>query len=153
MLNLVLGFPVGLITGNFIEWGFHKYVLHGLGKNKSSTFSPHWHDHHKTVRKNNMVDSFYLLPFSKQIKSYEVKSLALGALSLLPLVKKAPTFVATLAAYGAFYYLIHRRAHLDSVWASKWLPWHLSHHLKKNQDQNWCVTFPLADVVLGTYAK
>ena len=35
------------VYGGFLEWALHKYVLHGLGKNKKSIFSFHWHKHHK----------------------------------------------------------------------------------------------------------
>ena len=32
----------------------------------------------------------------------------------------------------------------------RWAPWHYDHHMGKNQDANWCVTFPLWDHILGT---
>ena len=48
------------------------------------------------------------------------------------------------------YFLIHRKSHLDPSWAKKYAPWHYDHHMGKNQDANWCVTFPLWDHILGT---
>lgn len=149
----MLSIPLGIITANFVEWTFHKYVLHGLGKNKNSIFSAHWHDHHRIVRKKNMVDSFYFEPASKQIKAYEVKTLIVGGLMFLPIFKKFPLFIGTILSYGVAYYFIHRRSHLDSKWASKWLPWHVRHHLGKNQDKNWGVVLPFSDIILGTYTK
>jgi sterol desaturase/sphingolipid hydroxylase (fatty acid hydroxylase superfamily) len=53
----------------------------------------------------------------------------------------------------ALYYTRHKRAHLDPEWAREHLPWHYDHHLGPDQDQNWCVTFPWFDWVVGTRVK
>ena len=47
------------LYATFLEWAIHKYVLHGLGKNKNSWFNFHWHSHHKTCRKNANQDDNY----------------------------------------------------------------------------------------------
>ena len=41
----------------------------------------------------------------------------------------------------------------DPAWMRRYLPWHYDHHLGRNQHANWCVTYPLADYVLGTREK
>lgn len=142
----MLGIPVGVLTSNLTEWLFHKYVLHGLGKNKDSIWSAHWHNHHRKSRKNNMIDDEYKEPI---IMSYETIALLVGGMSLLPLLSQFPWFVTTMWACGTAYYVLHRQAHLDSEWAKKHLPWHYSHHMS-NQSQNWNVTVPIFDYILGT---
>jgi hypothetical protein len=146
----MLGIPIGFITVNVVEWLFHKYVLHGLGKNKNSIWSEHWHRHHKIARKNNMIDADYLKPFSVLLKSYELKAILLGSATIAPLLLKFPFFVTTAWIYGATYYIVHRQAHLDENWAKKYVPWHSDHHLLGNQSHNWNVTLPITDYIMGT---
>ena len=33
------------------------------------------------------------------------------------------------------------------------MPWHYDHHMGLDQDQNWCVTWPLMDHLFGTRVK
>ena len=37
--------------------------------------------------------------------------------------------------------------------ARKAIPWHYDHHMGKNQNMNWCVVHPLADLIMGTRRK
>ena len=48
-----------LIYSNILEWFIHKHILHGLGKNKNSFWSFHWHNHHKNARKSDNYDEDY----------------------------------------------------------------------------------------------
>ncbi len=147
----MLGIPVGLVVANFSEWFFHKHITHGLGKNPKSFWSFHWHEHHKTVRKNEHVDDAYrggLLQWNGQTK--EALALAVGAVAIAPLFPIAPFFVGTMWYSTLNYYRKHKRAHLDPAWAQANVPWHYDHHMGPDQDANWCVTRPWADLVLGT---
>jgi len=147
----MLGIPLGFITANFIEWGFHKYVLHGLGKNKDSFWSFHWHKHHKLARKHRMLDAEYQNFTALQLLlSPEALSLIGGGTILLPVAKKFPWFVSTMWLCAGAYYGLHYWSHTHPEFAFKWLPHHVRHHLSHNQDMNFCVTVPLADWVLGT---
>jgi hypothetical protein len=47
----MIGIPLALLAANATEWVVHKYVLHGLGKKKSSFWAFHWHEHHAESRK------------------------------------------------------------------------------------------------------
>src|SRR4051812_34346146 len=58
----LLGVPIGLLYANAMEWLIHKYLLHGLGKNKASFFSFHWHEHHRESRRGDMFDPQYVRP-------------------------------------------------------------------------------------------
>ncbi|MCB9033638.1 MAG: sterol desaturase family protein [Chitinophagales bacterium] len=151
----MFGFISGLITANAFEWYFHKYVLHGQGKKKASFWRFHWAVHHRTVLKENYEDSDYkqniFAAWNPQSK--EVASLAVAAVAVAPFFPVAPGFVSALWLSQYNYYRVHKKSHLDPEWGYKYLPWHYDHHMAPDQDQNWCVTFPLWDHVMGTRVR
>jgi hypothetical protein len=150
----MIGIPLGLLASNAGEWFIHKYVLHGLGKNKKSFWSFHWHEHHRESRKNDMIDPQYTRSlFSWQAQTKEAAALAVGAVMMAPFFPVAPFFTGTVWYRMAAYYRIHKRAHLEPGWAKENLPWHVDHHMGTNQDANWCVTHPFFDHVMGTRKK
>lgn len=148
----MIGIPLGLVAANATEWLVHKYVLHGLGRDKRSFWSFHWHDHHKAARRHAHVDPAYQEPLFSRWNGQSKEALALvaGTLAVLPLLPVAPFFVGTVAYSAANYYRKHKRAHLDPEWARTHLPWHYDHHMGPNQDANWCVTRPWFDEWMGT---
>lgn len=150
----MIGFPIGIVYANAMEWFIHKHMLHGLGKNKKSFWSFHWHDHHNSARKNDMLDDVYSRPLWEwNAHSKEVVSLLGGALIHAPLFPIAPFFTVAVWASAANYYRVHRKAHTDPAWGKEHLPWHVDHHMGMNQHANWCVTFPLWDKLMGTREK
>ena len=157
----MIGIPVGIVYANFVEWFVHRFVLHGLGRKKTSLWSFHWHEHHKKARRHEMLDDQYdgaslllsLWRRERTAKTKEVIGLLLGCVLHLPLIVVAPWFTLTVWASAANYYRVHRRAHLDLAWAVRHLPWHVDHHMGKDQDANWCVTWPLMDWLLGTRVR
>ena len=147
----MIGIPLGLAAANLTEWVVHKYVLHGLGQNKKSFWSFHWHTHHGNARKNGHLDSDYTgSVFEWNGQGKEALALVAGGVAMLPLLPVAPLFTMTVAYSSWNYYRKHKRAHLDPEWARRNLPWHYDHHMGPNQHANWCVTKPWADIVLGT---
>ena len=150
----MIGIPIALAYTNISEWLIHKYWLHGLGKNKKSFWSFHWHEHHREARKNDMYDPQYVrsvVSWSPQGK--EVLALIGGAVAVAPLLPLAPFFTATVWYRTVRYYQLHKKAHLDPEWAKEHLPWHYDHHMGKDQNANWCVTHPWFDHVMGTRKK
>lgn len=150
----MIGFPLGLLYANAMEWVIHKHALHGLGKNKKSFWSFHWHEHHQVSRKQAMLDEQYhqsILGWNAHSK--EVLSLVAAAAIHAPLLPVAPFFTLAVWASAANYYRVHRKAHLDPQWAEAHVPWHVDHHMGPNQHANWCVTCPLFDRVMGTREK
>lgn len=142
----------GLVVVNAGEWIVHKYVLHGLGKQKDSMWAFHWREHHRASRRHDFIDSDYFRSvFSWNAQGKEAAGLVLAGLSVLPLVSIAPWFCGGVWAGLSLYYIVHKQAHISPGWAKVWLPWHVQHHMGKDQDQNWCVTYPLFDVLLGTH--
>ena len=150
----MLGFITGLFYANALEWVAHKYLLHEEGKKKSSFWSYHWGEHHKLARQNDFRDISYerdLWEWNPQSK--EVAALAFAGMIHLPIGIVSPGFVSGLFFSGAYYYYVHKKSHLDPDWARQNLPWHYDHHIGQDQDQNFCVTFPLFDYVMGTRVK
>ena len=147
----MIGIPLGWITANAVEWGFHKYVLHGLGKKKGSFWAFHWHEHHRNVRKYDHHDPEYDAPrWRFNGPAREALALGLAATATLPLFPIAPFFTGTLVYCGARYWFVHRKSHVDPEWAKTHLPWHYDHHMGPDQDCNWCVTHPLFDHLMRT---
>jgi sterol desaturase/sphingolipid hydroxylase (fatty acid hydroxylase superfamily) len=147
----LLGIPLGFVVSNAYEWFAHRYVLHGFGKRRESFYSFHFHEHHQASRRHDMIDDKYeRSPFGWHSQGKEVLALASALLPMYALVPWAPLFVLTLTYTTFEYYYCHRRAHRDPAWAKKHLPWHYDHHMGPDQDQNWCVTRPWFDHVMGT---
>ena len=157
----MIGIPLGIVYANAFEWVIHKHLLHGLGRNKKSFWAFHWHEHHKKARKHDMHDDQYagrnvfvaILKGDQTAKTKEAVGLIAASALHLPLLPIAPLFTVTVWACAANYYRVHRRSHLDPVWAEEHVPWHVDHHMGKNQDANWCVTWPLTDWIMGTREK
>lgn len=149
------GIVLGILYANGAEWLLHKYLLHGLGKDKRSRWAFHWHEHHGQSRRADMLDTHYVDQGLRSWNTHtkELAGLVVAALVHAPLLAVAPEFTVTLWACAANYYRVHRKSHLDPAWGRKHLPWHYDHHMGPNQHANWCVTFPLWDHVLGTREK
>lgn len=147
----MLGIPLGLLASNATEWLLHKYVLHGLGRNKDSFWSFHWHTHHRHSRTQGHYDPDYRgSVFRWNGQGKEALALAVGAVSMAPFFPIAPFFAGTMLYASWNYYRKHKRAHLDPEWAREHLPWHYDHHMGPNQHANWCVTKPWFDLIMGT---
>ncbi len=148
----MVGIPLGWVTGNAFEWAFHKYVLHGLGKDKKSFWAFHFHEHHRLARQHAMGDPGYEASvFHWNAQGKEAASLVAGAALVAPLFPVAPFFTATLWYRLWRYYQVHKRAHVEPGWAKEQLSWHYAHHRGRDQELNWCVTNPFFDKLMGTY--
>ena len=55
----MIGIPLGFFYANVVESLFHRYILHGLGKNPKSYWAFHWNEHHRTARRNGFADAGY----------------------------------------------------------------------------------------------
>ena len=150
ILFIFLSISAAYVYGGILEWSLHKYILHGLGKNKKSIFSFHWHIHHKTCRKNNNFDTDYCTrPLPSSIKK-EIFFLASLVMLHLPYFFIAPYFFIGLFFYTCRYFYYHRRSHLDVEWAKKNMLWHYEHHTGKNQNANYGVTVEWPDKLFNT---
>jgi len=149
----LLCIPLAIVYSHILEWVLHKYVLHGLGKNKKSPWASHWHTHHRRSRQNNNYDEDYIKGFSDRTVRSEILGLGFLSIMHIPTIMISPLFYFSLVVCGIRYYLIHKRSHLDPEWAKKNVPWHYNHHMGKNQDANWGVTTDWVDRMLNTKIK
>lgn len=150
-LEAPLSLIAGLLLANFIEWFFHKHVLHGLGRVRGRFWSFHFHEHHGNTRRHGFRDPCYeRFPLGLHAQGKEAWALLLASLAASPLWLVVPWFTATLWYCAANYYRVHRRSHEDPDWARSHLPWHYDHHMGPNPHANWCVTRPWFDHLLGT---
>jgi sterol desaturase/sphingolipid hydroxylase (fatty acid hydroxylase superfamily) len=144
---------IGLASASAIEWLVHKYVLHGAGKKKDSFWRFHWREHHRTARKNDMYDDSYKETFFHPSRLREILGILLLMLIQTPFFWVAPWYVLATWVYSITYLWAHRKAHLDTAWGKRWMPWHVTHHLGRDQDQNWGVVSCWWDYVLGSRKK
>lgn len=140
---------VAWVYGHIFEYVAHRYILHN-SKFFKKQFKQHFGQHHKVSRKNKMYDSAYESLISSK---FECISLFLVSLIHLPVLFFFPYAYATLVVSTLLYYFLHRKAHTDTSWGKKWLPWHHDHHMGKNQHLNWGVRLPVIDYLLGTNSK
>jgi sterol desaturase/sphingolipid hydroxylase (fatty acid hydroxylase superfamily) len=147
----VFGFVLGILYANAIEWMIHKYLLHGLGKRKGSMWAFHWVGHHRSSRRNGMLDPEYRAPFWHwNARGKEIAGILVVVLVHTPLAIWSPYFALAVWYSGFNYLRMHRKAHLDPAWAKRHMRSHYDHHMGRNQDSNWCVTRPWFDWVMGT---
>jgi sterol desaturase/sphingolipid hydroxylase (fatty acid hydroxylase superfamily) len=143
---------IAYLYATFLEWVIHKYILHGLGKNKNSWFNFHWHSHHKACRKNNNLDESYNKFLSPPVRRELLGLYALLVLHL-PIYFIFPYFYYTLVVCTVRYFYVHQKSHRDTKWAKKHMPWHHDHHMGKNQDANWGVTTDIWDTIFNTKGR
>jgi len=153
MIVWILQFCLGLFIANAGEWAVHRYLLHGLGKNPNSIWAYHLHEHHLIAKQLNMLDPGYQ-KCPKTLNSQAKELIVLISILIL----NAPFFwIANGYAWGISiavisYYLIHRHAHINIIWAKQYLPWHYQHHTI-NSNANWCISYPLFDYLMQTRDK
>lgn len=147
----------GYVWSGLLEWATHRYLLHGGGPNAGRLGqslrrrSAHFRRHHRQAAIRAFVDDDYRQPpWRSRAHGGELVMLLTGALLHAPLLPVAPAFTLTVWACIGSYYRTHRRAHLDPEWALAHVPWHVEHHLARNQDVNWGVRNPWVDWLLGT---
>jgi len=146
----MLGIPVALAVFGVGEWATHKYLLHGLGRDKTSRFAFHDHQHHQAVRKHGGYDPAYEGPvWSTPTQAREAIGLAVIALADAPLLPLAPFYTGTVWYCLARYRRDHRRAHLDPAWARDHLTWHYEHHMG-DQDKNFGIVWAWVDLIAST---
>ena len=147
----MIGIPLGLLYANGIEWAMHRYLLHGLGKDKNSYWAFHWHEHHRNVRRHAHYDPDYLRSrIGLHAQGKETLGMVVACLLHAPLFPVAPLFTSAVWGYAIHSYRVHKRTHLDPEWAKRKVPWHYDHHMGPHQDANWCTAAPWFDVLMGT---
>ena len=151
VVNLVT-IIIAYLYATFSEWAIHKHILHGLGKNKNSWFSFHWHSHHKSCRRNSNKDDNYKIFLSLPVRR-EILGLCFLLMIHVPIYFFMPYFYFTLMVCSVRYFYVHQKSHIDIKWGIQKIPWHYDHHMGKDQDANWGVTTDIWDIILKTRKK
>lgn len=166
-LSLV-GVPVGIIVGNFIEYMTHRFPMHrkmrGAGK---ALYKRHAGTHHAIFTDDDMVidDPRDLYHVMMTPKPAVVFMLVIGALVVsmwfytgIPAL--AAVFGITLCGYFFAEEALHMSFHLRSTWEGG-RPWnrllrrigehHRAHHNPRvMREQNFAIALPIFDWVFGT---
>ena len=100
MVLLCLVVFMSIVYANILEWGVHKYVLHGVGKVRGSMWSSHFHEHHRNSIRFSGGDPDYL----QWKMSPEIKGLIGLTVLHIPLCLLSIPAYLTLVAYSLAYY-------------------------------------------------
>lgn len=148
----MIGIPVGIAYSHFAEALFHRYVMHGFGRDPRSLWGHHWNEHHRVARRNGGRDDYYRTRslFGWHAQQKERLTIAAALIAHLPLFPIAPLFVGTLAYCSYSFYQRHKRFHLDPEWGREHMPWHYDHHMGPDQDKNVGIAYPWYDYLAGT---
>ena len=147
----MIGFPVGVLAANAVEWYAHKVWLHEYpSKHRSSPFFTHIR-HHKRARQNDFHDEGYNNSMWKDQEMFNEKVGLIGLCAATAVVAPVAPFFTLGTWYGMWrYWSVHKKCHLDPDYARTRIPWHYDHHMNASQDANWCVTRPWFDYIMGT---
>jgi len=142
---------LGVFYCNGSEWAIHKYILHRLGRKKKSFWRFHM-GHHRLAKRNNFIDPEYIY---FEYNERELIGVILLVAAHIPVIWISPVLFLTILFAGISYLVIHRCSHKNINWAKKYVPWHWDHHMgpRKAVEANWCITFPLFDIIMGTRVK
>ena len=146
-------FLFGITLGSLIEWGSHKYLLHNFSR-KIFSYS-HFSIHHRNCRQNNNYDKDYesFPPTTLDSGLTEIVLLISALIVTSPLLLIDSWLWLGLVFHAFVYYYMHRKSHIDVEWGKKWMPWHWTHHMGRDQNTNWGVTLPIWDFILRTRVK
>ena len=143
-MEIFLGAIFGFVYASFLEWFIHKYLYHGIGKNKNSIFSYHLKQHHVIARKNNFIDHKFSI--------VETVGLILLILIHIPVVFVNIGAFASIMLYALGFNFLHSKQHKDEDFAKRNFKWHWEHHMK-NPNKNFGVVTCWVDYLLGTRKK
>lgn len=141
---LMIQILIFFIYMSFLEWSLHRWPLHNI----NGPFKTHILDHHRLSAKD-MIDSDY---FSRFAGENELMGGIFLCIIHFPIFFITKIGYLTIICYMFTYFYIHRKSHLDKIWAKKWIPWHYVHHCV-NAKKNFGIIHPLFDIIFGTYQK
>ncbi len=140
----MLGFVLGFLSRNVLEYLIHDFISHRLGKKKGSIWSYHLKGHHVLSRKNNFVD----------LTESKVENIGMMFLVLLhlPIVSFSLGFWLGVTSYAIAFKALHGIQHKYPAFTKKYMKWHWDHHMK-DSNKNFGVVLPLSDYLFGTRKK
>lgn len=150
-----------VIYGSFYEWYFHKYWMH-MPRTPKEAFRGHTIVHHGLYK----GDDSYFVPEEEHPTHILLKPYALPAIVAmhLPIMWLIERFICHNTMIGAvtatiLYFLVYEYTHWNMhvprkhfIERFRWFQFLRHHHHLHHKyfQKNFCVLFPLADVVFGT---
>lgn len=160
--------PIGFLYINFVEYFGHKGPMHNRSKNLDKVFKRHTLQHHRFFTYDNFsFDSSQdvkavLFPPVLLIFFFFAFTLPVGLLFyFLWSTNAALLFVTTVFLYYLNYEWLHFAYHLPETHFMARLPFisslrklhHTHHNLQMMTKYNFNITYPIFDILLGTYYK
>ena len=153
-LSAFLQFLVAWVYGLFFEYAIHRWVLHGLGRKKSSIVSFHFYEHHSISRRRNMHDESYFSNTLKlNSKTKELVALLFALVIHVPVAIVFPWAGLAICLSIISYFFQHSKSHKNVEWARVVLPWHYDHHMGPDQNKNFGVRTDFFDRLFKTRKK
>lgn len=158
--------PVTFVAANFFEWRVHKHLLHRRWRPAAVLYDRHTPVHHRIYREENMAMRserewrFVLMPAFAVGGVVALTAPIAWALGKVTSPNAGKLFLVTAASYMVGYELTHLAYHLPDdhpvarLGLLKLLKRHHARHHdpRRMQRENFNVTVPLADWILGTMA-
>lgn len=163
-----LAVPVFFVIANGFEWAVHRYLMHRpmqprvLYVRHSLTHHPAFPGEEQEIRSLPEL-SIVLMPWYALLAFIILASPIAVVIGMLGGVGLAGIFAVSAVAYYCVYETFHTLYHVPESWLRArwwgrvrvvwWLRRHHHHHhqLERMAHVNFSVTFPLADLLLGTY--
>lgn len=150
-MALALQVLIAWLYGHVVEYCLHRFVLHNPKVLSGKPFKRHFSGHHGIVRKSGMTDPTYSTWRKYFLLDFEPVVMIMIAIIHIPVALYFPAAYAVLAWSAAVYFCLHAATHLFPSVFNKLTPWHMWHHLGKNQNVNYGVRLPIIDMLVGTY--
>lgn len=163
--NFIIFFIAVFLFGNFSVWVLHRYPLHRRYRLWSYPFDVHTVEHHRYFTYETITyskkDDFAAIFFPNSV-------IALFALVAQPVLflgftrlfdaDTSHVVCASAAFYFLSYELFHWGSHLPEnhkLMKVKWLDYmrkhhRIHHHTRYMHKYNFCIVYPLMDILLGT---
>ena len=142
-MNVIL-FLFGFFIANVIEYCVHRFLFHGMGRNKKSIFAFHLREHHRKAVRNGFVD--------EKLSAKEWIGIPVLLILLLPVYYLSFSFYFGISLYAVLFVVIHNIQHKYPKFAKKYFWWHWNHHMR-NPNKSWAVVVPITDIIFGTLQK
>ena len=136
----------GSILWTFLEYFFHRFILHPQGPLPEGMLRPHLIHHSFPKLKNKVALSF----FSISVKVIAVFMLLSLVIPDLWVAFMFIGFILTVIAYDSIHYYCHFGPETNITWLKNLRINHLKHHYR-DQNTNFGVTNNFWDKMFGTY--
>jgi hypothetical protein len=159
--------PVFWVVANLVEWTVHRYPMHRplfprvLYRNHAIVHHGAFHGEDQEITALREL-GLVMMPWYTLVLIFAAASPGIGLLALLAGTPLAGIFLVSAVSYFLLYETLHLLHHLPAARERSWLRAvpglarlraHHHHHHQRDRmaHANFNVTFPLADLALGTY--